>query len=188
MKPAAHHPQPQPQRSARRLSRADDSACDACDAIPAARRRAMHVLVVEDDPVQRMLLMLFLERLRIAGRLVADGEQAVNEVRSGTFTLVLTDCLLPVVVDGVAATLAIRRREREPGRGPLPIVAATASCMKEQCRCYLESGMDRVLRKPYSVREFGDLIRNYMPATHAGGFESGSDATEAVDVACAGGR
>jgi CheY-like chemotaxis protein len=132
-------------------------------------RRATHVLVVVDDPVQGMLLMLLLERFGVAGRLVPDGEQAVNAVRSGTFTLVLMDYLLPVV-DGVAATLAIRRWEREHGRAPVAIVAVTASCTQEQCRRYLESGMDRVLRKPYSVRELGELLRNDMLVTHAGDF------------------
>ncbi|MFL6662578.1 MAG: response regulator [Rhizobacter sp.] len=147
--------------------RAPDSDFGACDGIPAAVRGSMHVLVVEDDPVQGMLLMLFLDRFGIAATLVTDGEQAVNAVRRGSFTLVLMDCLLPVI-DGVAATRVIRRRERALGLAPVPIVAVTASCMKDECLHYLEAGMDRVLHKPFSAREFGDLMRHYLLASQAG--------------------
>jgi CheY-like chemotaxis protein len=137
----------------------------------------MNVLVVEDDPVQGMLIMLFLERLGVPARLVTDGEQAVNAVRAGTFTLVLMDCLLPVA-DGAEATLAIRRWERMWGRAPIPIVAVTASCMEEQCQRYLDAGMDRVLRKPFAAQELGELVRHYMPCV----------VRRTDDVACAGGR
>ena len=141
--------------------------CSALLPLDAPRRRAMRVLVVEDDPVQGMLVMLFLERFGVAAKLVTDGEQAVNAVQSGAFTLVLMDYLLPVV-DGVDATLAIRRWERQHGHAPVPIVAVTASCTKEQCQGYLESVMDRVLRKPYSVQDLRDTLEAYMLATHAG--------------------
>jgi CheY-like chemotaxis protein len=149
------------------FARAADSDFGACDTIPPRMRRAMHVLVAEDDPVQGMLLMLFLDRFGVTASLVTDGEQAVNAVQSGTFTLVLMDYLLPVV-NGVEATRAIRRWERLRGRAPIPIVAVTASCMTEQCQRYLDSGMDGVLRKPFSAREFGELVRHYMLAPHAG--------------------
>jgi CheY-like chemotaxis protein len=154
-------------RKVSRRPRPADSDFGVCDTIPVTQRRAMRVLVVEDDPVQGMLLMLFLDRFGIEAKLVTDGEQAVNAVQTGTFTLVLMDYLLPVV-NGVDATLAIRRWERQHGRAPIAIVAVTASCMKEQCQRYLESGMDRVLRKPYSAREFGEMLKTCMLATHAG--------------------
>jgi CheY-like chemotaxis protein len=178
----------EPLRRAPRLLRGADSDFGACDAIPPAQRRAMRVLVVEDDPVQGMLLMLFLDRFGVAASLVTDGQQAVNAVQSGPFTLVLMDFLLPVV-NGIEATLAIRRWERRHGRAPVPIVAVTASCMVEQCQRYLDCGMDRVLRKPYSAREFGQLLVHYTLATHAGTLcNRVGDFKEAVDVACACGR
>ena len=151
-------------RGAPGCTRAADSDFGICAAVPASVRHSMRVLVVEDDPIQGLLVMLFLERFGIVAKLVTDGEQAVNAVTSGAFTLVLMDYLLPVV-NGVDATLAIRRWERACGRAPIPIVAVTASCMKEQCQRYLEIGMDRVLRKPFSAREFGELVRDYLLAS-----------------------
>ena len=72
----------------------------------------------------------------------------------------------------------------------MPIVAVTASCMTEQCQGHVESAMDRVLRKPSSVREFGALLEHDQPAMHAGAEieGSGNDGTEVIDVACAGSR
>ncbi|WP_280156197.1 response regulator [Piscinibacter sp. XHJ-5] len=138
-----------------------DSDFALCDTVPAPLRDAMRVLVVEDDPVQGLVLMLFLERFGIEARLVTDGLQAVTAVKSGAYTLVLMDVQLPVI-DGVEATRFIRSWERAAGRAPLPVVAVTASCMSDECESYLSAGMDRVLRKPFSVREFGELVLHYM--------------------------
>jgi two-component system, sensor histidine kinase len=134
-----------------------------CDTIPAPLRDAMRVLVVEDDPVQGLVLMLFLERFGVDARLVTDGLQAVTAVKSAAYTLVLMDVQLPVA-DGIEATRAIRQWERAAGRAPLPIVAVTASCMLDECERYVAAGMDRVLRKPFSVRECAELMLRYMPA------------------------
>jgi CheY-like chemotaxis protein len=147
----------------RALSRPADSDFSACDSVPQRLRDAMHVLVVEDTPIQGLLVMLFLERFGIQATLVTDGAQAVAAAKSGQFTLVLMDCQLPVK-SGRQATLEIRAWEQSRGRAPLPIVAMTASCMKEQCDAYLAAGMDRVLHKPFSAREFGMLIRDYLLA------------------------
>lgn len=145
------------------LSRPADSAFAACESVPPTLREAMRVLVVEDTPVQGLLAMLFLERFGIQGTLVTDGAQAVAAVRSGEYTLVLMDCQLPVK-SGAQATQEIRAWERSMGRCAVPIVAMTASCMKEQCDKYLAAGMDRVLHKPFSALEFGALMRQYLLA------------------------
>lgn len=150
-------------RALRELSRPADSDFAACESVPQPLREAMHVLVVEDTPVQGLLAMLFLERFGIHATLVTDGAQAVHAAKSGRYTLVLMDCQLPVK-SGAQATREIRAWEHSNGRVPVPIVAMTASCMKEQCDGYLAAGMDQVLHKPFSAREFGALIREYLLA------------------------
>jgi CheY-like chemotaxis protein len=147
----------------RALPRPADSDFSACQSVPRELREAMHVLVVEDTPIQGLLAMLFLERFGIQASLVTDGAQAVAAAKSGRFTLVLMDCQLPVK-SGPRATQEIRAWEQSRGRAPMPIVAMTASCMQEQCDAYLAAGMSGVLHKPFTAREFGMLIRAYLLA------------------------
>ena len=125
------------------------------------------MLVAEDDPVQGMLLMLFLERIGVSAALVTDGTQAVEAVKAGDFSLVLMDYLMPST-NGVDATLGIRAWEKASGRTPLPIVAVTASAMKDECRRYVDAGMDDVLVKPFSARELGELVMRYLPVAQFG--------------------
>lgn len=118
------------------------------------------VLVVEDDPVQAMLLTLMLERLHLPVLLVTDGAQAIEAVRGERFRLVLMDFLMPVV-NGIEATLQIRRLERELGRARVPIVAVTASVMRSECEAYLAAGMDDVVLKPFSAQSLADALARH---------------------------
>jgi len=115
------------------------------------------VLVVEDDPVQGLLMMTFLDRLGVRAALVTDGLQAVRAVKQGSYALVLMDQLMPRL-NGAQATIAIREWERATGREPMPIVAVTASAMKEDCERYVRAGMNGILLKPFSVRDLARTV------------------------------
>ncbi|MFG1958541.1 response regulator [Nonomuraea sp. NPDC049028] len=101
------------------------------------------ILVAEDDEVSRQVAELVLRRAGHHVDSVADGKQAVAAVLLGGYDLVFMDCQLPVL-DGLAATAEIRRRE-EPRT---PIIAMTAAAMPDdRLRC-LAAGMDDHLAKP----------------------------------------
>ncbi len=112
------------------------------------RGAAPRVLVVEDDPVQAMILMLFLEGLGFTAKHVSDGAQGVEEVRQGDYAVVLMDQWMPGTC-GMDAARAIRRWEKPLGRH-VPIIAVSASVMPDECCAYLDSGMDTVLSKPFT--------------------------------------
>ncbi|MFG1686830.1 response regulator [Nonomuraea sp. NPDC049269] len=104
---------------------------------------SVRILVAEDDEVSRQVAVLVLRKAGHHVDSVADGRQAVAAVLSGGYDLVFMDCQLPVL-DGLAATAEIRRRE-EPRT---PIIAMTAAAMPDdRLRC-LEAGMDDHLAKP----------------------------------------
>lgn len=126
----------------------------------APRDQRLRVLVVEDDPVQALLLTLMLERLSVVPTLVTDGAQAIEAVQTGSYALVLMDYRMPLV-DGVEATRSIRRWEREAGRSPTPVVAVTASGMPSECSRYAEAGMNDVVLKPFSAQGLADLVSRY---------------------------
>jgi len=124
--------------------------------------RQPRVLVVEDDPVQALILTLMLKHLGVSSMLVTDGEQAIEAVKGRSYALVLMDYLMPGT-DGIAATRSIRRWERDTGRLPTPIAAVTASAMADECQRYAEAGMDDVLIKPYSAQTLAELLARHGP-------------------------
>lgn len=120
------------------------------------------VLVVEDDPVQALLLTLMLRHLGATPTLVTDGAQAIEAVKADHYHLVLMDYLMPVT-DGIEATRCIRQWERDTGRAATPIAAVTASAMHDERQRYVESGMNAVILKPFSARTLGELVGRYSP-------------------------
>lgn len=64
------------------------------------------------------------------------------------------------VMDGIEATEAIRRSERDSGRHT-PIIALTANAMKGDKERYLSSGMDDYLAKPIRRKELLDILRRF---------------------------
>ena len=120
------------------------------------------VLVVEDDPVQALLLTLMLRHLGATPTLVTDGAQAIAAVKADRYHLVLMDYLMPVT-DGIEATRCIRQWEHETGRAATPIAAVTASVMHDERQRYADSGMNAVVLKPFSAHTLGELVSRYGP-------------------------
>jgi CheY-like chemotaxis protein len=131
------------------------------------------VLVVEDDPVQALLLTLMLERLGVRVVLVTDGEQAVEAVQRMAFQLVLMDYRMPVAC-GAEATRRIRHWEREHARPATPIVAVTASAMQHERDACLAAGMDDVIVKPFSAQALADALARYCAVRQHGAFVFGA--------------
>jgi len=103
------------------------------------------VLLAEDNPVNQMVARALLERAGCVVKLAANGEEAVAMSEEGTYDVIFMDCQMPVL-DGYAATAAIRRREGDAHR--TPVIAMTANAMpgdRERC---LAAGMDDYIAKP----------------------------------------
>jgi signal transduction histidine kinase/CheY-like chemotaxis protein len=117
-------------------------------ASPADGKVAGHILIVEDNDINRRLAVTLLEKKGWRVSAVSDGAQAVEAVeavRNGGFDLVLMDVQMPVM-DGLEATRRIRALAAPAGE--IPIVGLTAHAMKEdQARC-LAAGMDSYVPKP----------------------------------------
>jgi two-component system sensor histidine kinase/response regulator len=71
------------------------------------------------------------------------------------------DCQMPVM-DGMTATVEIRRREQSAGSGRVPIIALTANAMEgDRERCLL-CGMDDFLSKPFTQQQLATLLRRWL--------------------------
>ncbi|MDD5303162.1 MAG: ATP-binding protein [Elusimicrobia bacterium] len=113
-----------------------------------AARDRLRVLVVEDNTINRRLLVRQLERLGCRAEAAASGAEALELLRAGDYGLILMDCQMPEL-DGYATTVEVRRREA--GRRRVPIVALTANSTEGDRRRCLESGMDDFMSKPATL-------------------------------------
>ena len=117
------------------------------------------VLVVEDQPTNRLVVQGFLEELGYRVKLVGNGKEAVIAVVADPFDLVLMDCQMPVM-DGYTATRKIR--EAEKGER-LPIVALTAHAFPTERDKASEAGMDAHLSKPLSINDLREVLLRFCP-------------------------
>jgi CheY-like chemotaxis protein len=109
------------------------------------------ILIVEDDPTNRALLQLALKHKKYLTETANHGLQAVEKWENGSYDLIIMDVQMPVM-DGIAATQAIREKEQKRG-GHTPILAMTAHASRDdEARC-LASGMDAYLAKPVDLSE-----------------------------------
>ncbi len=126
---------------------ASDSAATKKVAKDQKTKRALRILVAEDNPTNRMVIKAILSHARAEVTFVEDGKEAVQTWRAQTFDLVLMDIQMPHM-NGVEATQAIRQIEADGDMNKTPIVAVTANAMPHQRDEYLAAGMDDHVAKP----------------------------------------
>jgi CheY-like chemotaxis protein/HPt (histidine-containing phosphotransfer) domain-containing protein len=126
------------------------------------------VLLVEDNDFNQEVATELLKEVGLKVEVAANGAIALEKLRGapdGTFDLVLMDMQMPVM-DGVAATIEIRKQARFDG---LPIVAMTANVMAAERQKCLEAGMNDHVPKPIDPAIlFGALARWLTPRAEAG--------------------
>jgi len=127
-------------------------------------KAGVRVLIVEDNPINRQVILAMLKKLGCDSKSAENGQKALEVLAQNSFDLVLMDCQMPVM-DGYEASAEIRRREAGTGKR-IPIVAVTAHAMKGDRDICLAAGMDDYLTKPFSVE---DLQARIQQLTQAGG-------------------
>lgn len=130
-----------------------------------------HVLVVEDNSLNRDLVAAMLSRLGQSCELVANGEQALEALAERDFDLVLMDLQMPVM-DGLETARRWREQEHqllEQGRlaQPLPLVAVTANVLPHHRKVSFEAGMDDLISKPFTRRELRTILQRYPSRLYA---------------------
>ncbi|MGH7012384.1 MAG: ATP-binding protein, partial [Caulobacteraceae bacterium] len=134
----------------------------------------LRVLVVEDNPVNRMVASVILQGAGIEVVTSEDGAEGVAAVERADFDLVCMDIQMPVM-DGVEATRRIRAMA--PPKGRIPILAATANVLPDQLDLYRRTGVDAVVAKPISPER---LIGEVARLTRAGATERAPRSVEAA--------
>ncbi|HLI67746.1 MAG TPA: MHYT domain-containing protein [Caulobacteraceae bacterium] len=112
--------------------------------------RAMRVLIVDDNANNRRLLEVLLDHVGAETRSAEDGKAAIEAWRAGAFDAIVMDMQMPVM-DGLAATRAIRADERASGRARTPIVFVSANAMPEHVEAARAAGGDGHIAKPIAA-------------------------------------
>jgi len=124
----------------------------------------LHVLVAEDNAVNRTVVLRFLEKIGIHAEATVNGQEAIEALHRDRYDLVLMDVHMPVM-DGLEATAHIREH---PEWAELPIIALTASAMRrDRDRC-LAAGMNDFLTKPVTLASLERTILKWASARGAG--------------------
>jgi PAS domain S-box-containing protein len=130
-------------------------------------RRRLSVLVVDDHPTNREVLLRLLERAGHDIQVASTGRESVEMWRSTRFDLILMDIQMPEL-DGFEATQEIRRQEALAGRAtaPVAIVAMTANVTEEDRRRCLAAGMNWFLGKPVEWKELEKVLERASVHAH----------------------
>ena len=137
----------------------------APDASFPATTAGYRVMVVEDNPMVRKVIDAMLTKSHLHISAFANGQEALAAITEGADPqIVLMDCHMPVM-DGYAATLAIREWEQANARPRVPIVALTAGAFdQDRDKCFAV-GMDDFLPKPIALADLLHAIDNWARIT-----------------------
>ena len=125
--------------------------------------RAFKILLAEDIEANATLAKLRLAQQGHTVYWVKDGLEVVEAFQQNPYDLILMDVMMPRL-DGLDATRNIRTLEKAKTKSiPIPILALTASIMREDHEKCLDAGMDGVLAKPVDFKVLFTTIEHAVP-------------------------
>lgn len=141
----------------------------ALSAVRAERRPRLRgrALLVEDNSVNRLIGSAMLEQLGLEVVMAEDGKEALDQLASDSFDLILMDCQMPVM-DGYQAATRLREIERAAGSPRTPVIALTANAFSGDVERCLAAGMDDHLAKPFAIEQLHAILKPWLPASDRG--------------------
>ncbi len=120
------------------------------------------VLIVDDEPINRLLMQKQLKEIGITSVALADGEQAYRYLQQYAegIDLLITDCHMPIM-DGFELTA--KTRSDILSFATKPIVGCTAEDSRIAAEKATSAGMDKVIYKPYSLAQLQRVLAHYLP-------------------------
>ncbi len=148
------------------LSRAAPSDLPHAHAI-APQRRALTVLVVEDNAINQMVTQSYLEQLGHVSVHAGSAEEALPMLKGQRFDAILMDVNLPGMT-GRAATEAIRA-DKDPSIAAIPIIGISAHVLSGDISAQLAAGMDDFVAKPVAPDRLAQALARFSDRPLSGG-------------------
>ena len=121
--------------------------------------KPLSILLVDDNEDNRLLIKAYVKKLPYNIDEAENGQVAVDKFKQAVYDVVLMDIQMPVM-DGHAATRAIREWEQETGKPATTIIALTAHAIKEEIDKCLESGCNSHISKPVKKSTLVDTLQS----------------------------
>lgn len=129
----------------------------------AGDRDGVRVLVVDDHPVNRLVLERQVAALGYGVDTACDAEEAMSKWKAGGFGVVITDCNMPDA-DGFELVRRIRAIERHGAGARTPVIACTANAQKEAADECAAAGMDDYIAKPVALAQLREKLARWAGA------------------------
>lgn len=141
-----------------------------------------HVLVADDNPVNREVATEILIYLGLTVDTANDGQKALEAFDNNTYDLIFMDCHMPEL-DGLQATQRIREHEAsQDKKTATPIIALTANVLAKTDRQHLDAGMNGYLGKPFTIDEMIHILRDWLPVVGEKETRETNEATSKSDA------
>ena len=133
------------------------------DELPTYDFTGKHILLVEDNELNREIARELLQQTGAAVDVAGDGKAGVEAFENSMdafYDLILMDIRMPVM-DGLRASRKIRRLSRKDAAG-IPVIAMTADAFAEDVAAARQAGMNDHIAKPIDVQQLYRLIARYI--------------------------
>ncbi|MEM1177785.1 MAG: response regulator [Acidobacteriota bacterium] len=121
-------------------------------------RSQRQLLVVDDDPVSRLIAESQARSLGYEVDVVENGHAAIEALRRRDYSAVLMDCRMPGL-DGYETTRRLRGQEHD---SHLPVIAVTAHAREDERERCLAAGMDELLEKPVATEALAEMLERIV--------------------------
>ncbi|MGL4488594.1 MAG: ATP-binding protein, partial [Rhizobiaceae bacterium] len=121
-----------------------------------AEFRGLRALAVDDNTVNREVIVEALSSMGIETETAVNGEDALSKAKAVDYDIIFMDCSMPVM-DGYTATRILRDREKG-GERRVPIVAITALSEHGNKQSWQDAGMDAWISKPFTIPAIAERV------------------------------
>ena len=119
----------------------------------------LKILVAEDNPINKFLIIKILKEWEIKADIVENGQDALDKLRENEYDIILMDTFMPVM-NGLEAIKHIRDGYA-PGKEDIPIITFSAAVMDTDKISAIAAGANDVLSKPFKLDVLHDKLTMY---------------------------
>ena len=119
------------------------------------------ILIADENPTHRKLITLLSKKSGLDAAAVSRCEDALRSIEASRYSLVLIDFGVPRIADAIRCIREIRDAAQRQNRF-IPIIAVTAHAMPEDRELCLQGGADDYLSKPFSSRDFYQMVEYWL--------------------------